>query len=123
MNMGKKLCLAILIQNDIQLATVTEPILRQNFSREQLARELIEDNELNQNCDGNDEDSEVMSECSGGSDSDPGQDTLTTQEFENLLPEQCFHALKLSGLCDPKFANTNLQTPVEKPHINLTGGN
>jgi cytosolic carboxypeptidase protein 2/3 len=78
MNMGKKLCLAILIQNDIQLASVTEPILRQNFSREQLARELIEDNELNSLADANEEDSEVMSECSGGSDSDPGQDTLTT---------------------------------------------
>ncbi len=46
-----------------------------------------------------------MTECSGGSDSDPGEDTLTAQDFENLIPEQCLISLQESGLCNLNVSN------------------
>jgi len=60
------------------------------LKREVLARELLEIEGLtseNPKHNHQDEDSDIMSERSGGSDSDPAEDTLPNNEFENLLSE------------------------------------
>ena len=71
------------------------------MKREELARELIENQLLITEIQNNGDD-EIMSECSQGSDSDPAEDTLGVNEYENVVSDSCLQALKASRLCDPK---------------------
>ena len=75
------------------------------IEREQLAQELI-DNVTTQQPKTQAEAQDSMSECSGGSDSDPAEDTLAPTDFAEVLPDKLIKQLRMAGLHEPAKAHS-----------------
>ena len=100
MLIGKKLCLTLLVYQGIKVSEETESVGLSTIQRDQLAQELI-DNVTTQQPKPKTEAQDSMSECSGGSDSDPAEDTLPPTDFAEVLPDKLIKQLRMAGLHEP----------------------
>jgi hypothetical protein len=90
--LGEKLCMALIVFQDVKKAEVTEPLKEfkpvWNFERKILARDLQDWKPVSEY------DGDALEEAGAeGSDSDPGQDTLTDQDLLQIIPLKQFKYL------------------------------
>ena len=110
MLIGKKLCLTLLVYQGIKVGDESESVGLSTLQREQLAQELI-DNVTSNLPKSQKEANDSMSECSGGSDSDPGEDTLPSNDFAEVLPDKLVKQLRMTGLHESTKAQSTFAIP------------